>query len=1075
MSHASELAERHLSELRSIAGTLPELFVEAAGALEERLGEAGLREWARIGLGLARLSPRSQGVAIAFFEASPAVGPLDVPALTRWAEIAADLAARAPQAASAFLEATPAALAHLELEELEVWAGQGRRLCRGGWKSAKLAARFFRFGPRLLESLPLPALDRLVDIVARLAQRSDELASLCLRDSASLLARLARKDREPFLAFAQALCSKAWADASRCFERGPDLLEPVQPEQRSGLLDLAAAAAQQAGPEGFSLFVAAAQALGGLDPQDQAEVLEAARSLPPHGARAAIESVASAPEVRRRLGSAQARRWFQAGLELLTQGQAVERAESYFRIESVLAEEMLAEFAQRAELASIGGILRLYAKAISGAPILLEPTDALVSRKLGWAAQAAATTDGISIFLPREIDLLDDQEANFQVYKVHTTHQAGRLEFGSFGYRFGVDGKHLPSTAKERERQKLEAGDAVPGALHDRSDAVEASRPPALIPMQRFFDLFDDRRLASELFALVEDTRIDAYVSREYPGVRRWLRRVQELEAERRPDVRRMALRKAFVENLLRASLGRPDAIRWPRGLAARLERSIATLRLVERPGASVQDAAEVAAALYDLAIAIPNLLPQRARADWSELDEDALSKPPEPGGAGPRADEDWPEGEEVPYESPDPPAYRGDLKPELVQLLEDRAGQEGAEPGGTALSREQILELLENSAEIELAGDPDGEPRDLEAMLARIENEAAERANDDDEDGEAEAGDEGILWFRYDEWDYRANDYQPGWCRVGERTGALGESDFYEETLSRYHGLVIETRRQFERMRPEWLRRIKRLEDGHEIDLDQAIEFHADKMAGAGPLARFYTRRNKTQRDVAVAFLLDMSGSTSEEIAPPSRAFERTGPAPRAGGPGPRQPAAGSAAGGKRIIDVERESTVLVVEALEAIGDAYGIFGFSGRGRENVEFYVIKDLDEPFDDSVRRRIDKIEPNQSTRMGPAIRHAVSKLNDHDAKVKILILVSDGRPQDDDYGRPRREKEYAIHDTKQALLEAKQQRITPFLITVDSAGRDYLRHICDDMGYEVVADIESLPRRLPKLYAHLAAG
>ena len=89
-------------------------------------------------------------------------------------------------------------------------------------------------------------------------------------------------------------------------------------------------------------------------------------------------------------------------------------------------------------------------------------------------------------------------------------------------------------------------------------------------------------------------------------------------------------------------------------------------------------------------------------------------------------------------------------------------------------------------------------------------------------------------------------------------------------------------------------------------------------------------------------------------------------------------------------------------------------------------------------------------------------------------MKILILVSDGRPQDEEYGRDRGEKEYAVHDTKRALLEAKRQRITPFLITVDSAGHDYLRHLCDDMGYELVADIESLPRRLPKLYRHLAA-
>jgi len=108
-------------------------------------------------------------------------------------------------------------------------------------------------------------------------------------------------------------------------------------------------------------------------------------------------------------------------------------------------------------------------------------------------------------------------------------------------------------------------------------------------------------------------------------------------------------------------------------------------------------------------------------------------------------------------------------------------------------------------------------------------------------------------------------------------------------------------------------------------------------------------------------------------------------------------------------------------------------------------------------------------------MGPAIRHTIAKLDDHDARVKILILVSDGRPQDEEYGPVRGEKEYAIHDTKRALLEARRRRITPFLITVDSAGRDYLRHICDDVGYEVVADIESLPSRLPKLYRHLAAG
>ncbi|MCY3569378.1 MAG: VWA domain-containing protein, partial [Chloroflexi bacterium] len=174
----------------------------------------------------------------------------------------------------------------------------------------------------------------------------------------------------------------------------------------------------------------------------------------------------------------------------------------------------------------------------------------------------------------------------------------------------------------------------------------------------------------------------------------------------------------------------------------------------------------------------------------------------------------------------------------------------------------------------------------------------------------------------------------------------------------------------------------------------------------------------------------------------------------------------------GKRIIDLEKEATVLLIEALETIGDKYGVYGFSGYGRDNVEFFVYKDMDEPFGDRIKERIDKIAPVRSTRMGPAIRHCIWKLQNTDAKVKILMLLSDGRPQDHGYGRDRTEKEYAIHDTKMALTEARREGMVPFALTVDRAGHDYLKQMCQDMAYEVVADIESLPRRLPALYRRL---
>ncbi|MDP6607022.1 MAG: VWA domain-containing protein, partial [Dehalococcoidia bacterium] len=447
--------------------------------------------------------------------------------------------------------------------------------------------------------------------------------------------------------------------------------------------------------------------------------------------------------------------------------------------------------------------------------------------------------------------------------------------------------------------------------------------------------------------------------------------------------------------------------------------------------------------------------------------------------------------GEEVAFETPPQPEFRGDFKPELAQLLMKLRLQQGESDGTLSpITQEQLQEMLEKSVEITISEWAEGDlASSLGLFLSDLDKDMATPAGQ----GEGEKGDRPgggeeaepeedlpieIEWSYYDEWDFRAADYRPRWCRVGERPAEEGELDYYEETLRKYHGLVMETRRQFELLRPETFRKIKRLEDGDEIDLDRALEFIVDKRAGVGPLAQIYWRRNKLERDVAVAFLLDMSASTDEEIEKqrpkyddkeddfdddPRKYFQWL--AQRRAKQAVEPP--------KRIIDLEKESSVLIVEALEAIGDSYGIYGFSGYGRENVEFYSIKALDEMFSDRVRKRIDKIEPIRSTRMGPAVRHTIDKLDEYDAKVKILILVSDGRPQDHGYGRDRTEKEYAVHDTRQALLEAKRKGITPFLITVDKEGHDYLGEMCQDIGYEVVSDIESLPRRLPSLYRALA--
>ena len=1096
MTPLTDLIARHGPAFAAYGPSLLDDFSASAHALSGRLSDEQLAEWADTGAALATRSLRSWEAATEYLRTSSLlVGLLPFDAVMHWAEVGGRLTETSPLVAAAFLRSTPAVLPQLPLDpaqdlgimgehiagriparaDLERWARLGERLHRGNWKSIALCQLFFEASPQLLESLTLHALGELVEVVDLLSDRSYQLATTCLETAGELFAALPAPDRAPFLRFARAVTRASWADTRLYFERGPELIGHIESDQREPFLDLAARAVLASGRQGFPQFIEAAQSLGLIPTAEHETLLTLAGRLMQGSPLAAMAFLRTAPQVLTRLTAEQLDHWVEPGARLLFEEANAEGAEAYFRLESVRAEQVLAALSARVELSSIGGLLRLYAKALTGAPIVIRPTEELVEKGIGWVAASMATTEGSTIYLPPFVGSFPEQRSNFQCYKVFTTHQTGRLEFGAFGFRFGEPGVHTQPSIAAREAQ-----------LPPRE------RPP-LTEMERYYDSFPLRALITSLFTVVEDTRIDAYVAREYGGIRAWLRRVQAFEAERRPDIRTLALREAFVENLLRASLQRRELMRWPRDLMGYLRDGIAALVVVEQPHATVQDSAEVATALYDLVLAIP--LPAQAYGDgdWSEVGEEMLqvlpAMPTGPGGEGP-----LPHSEEDPeFQSPPQPDFRGDFKPELVQLLmrlkqQEQPGEASASP----LSREQLMELLQKSSEISIAEMAEGEfAMSMGMFLSNLEKEAgtppaskkAEK-NDGDPD-DAGAGPDGeqelpveITWSYYDEWDFRAADYRPRWCRVGERPAEEGELDYYQDTLKRHHALVTDTRRQFELMRPESFRRIKRLEDGEDIDLDRAIEFIVDKRAGVGPLAQVYWRRNKLERDVAVAFLLDMSASTDEEIekqrtkyddedefdGDPRQYFQWLA----------RRRALRAAEPPKRIVDLEKESVVLIVEALEAIGDTYGIYGFSGYGRDNVEFHVIKDLNEQFGDRVRRRIDKIQPIRSTRMGPAVRHTIAKLDAVDAKAKLLILVSDGRPQDHGYGRDRTEKEYAVHDTHEALLEAKRKGITPFLLTVDKEGHDYLGQLCDDVGYEIVDDIEQLPKRLTSLYRVLAA-
>ncbi|HVF28116.1 MAG TPA: VWA domain-containing protein, partial [Pyrinomonadaceae bacterium] len=162
------------------------------------------------------------------------------------------------------------------------------------------------------------------------------------------------------------------------------------------------------------------------------------------------------------------------------------------------------------------------------------------------------------------------------------------------------------------------------------------------------------------------------------------------------------------------------------------------------------------------------------------------------------------------------------------------------------------------------------------------------------------------------------------------------------------------------------------------------------------------------------------------------------------------------------------KEGIVLMSEALEAVGDPYAVYGFTSEGRRNVRFYVIKDFDEHYSEETERRIGGINYQHNTRLGAAVRHAAAKLQRQEARTRLLIVLSDGRPYDHDYGDAR----YAREDTREALRQARLDGITPFCITIDRDSEIELKDLYGEVGYTIIDDVLSLPERMPAIYRRL---
>ena len=292
-----------------------------------------------------------------------------------------------------------------------------------------------------------------------------------------------------------------------------------------------------------------------------------------------------------------------------------------------------------------------------------------------------------------------------------------------------------------------------------------------------------------------------------------------------------------------------------------------------------------------------------------------------------------------------------------------------------------------------------------------------------------------------YPEWDYREQRLKRNWAWVQEKK--LAESNLGEaRRLEQEYALALKKLKQaLQSQKPTRLAPQRRQFEGEDIDLEATITYVIEREAGMSPEATVYRRRELNQREISVILLADLSTSIMQ-LLPEGRG---------------------------RLVDRVRAGILLFAESLEMVGDSYAIAGFCSKYRDNVAYYKIKDFDQPWSADVKAQVGGLSGRLATRMGAAIRHATACFSGVSSRRRLLLLVSDGRPEDYDDGGDRR---YLHEDTRMAVKEAVARGVHPFCITVDTLANEYLPQIFGRGHYLVLDHINSLPRRLPEIYLKL---
>jgi nitric oxide reductase NorD protein len=294
---------------------------------------------------------------------------------------------------------------------------------------------------------------------------------------------------------------------------------------------------------------------------------------------------------------------------------------------------------------------------------------------------------------------------------------------------------------------------------------------------------------------------------------------------------------------------------------------------------------------------------------------------------------------------------------------------------------------------------------------------------------------------LHYPEWDCRRGAYRLPGAAVHLRPAPLGDRHWAGQVMASRRGLLDQVRRQFERLRPR-RRTLGRQPDGDEVDVDAYVDAFSALHAGGALEQRLYRCVRPARRELAIALLVDVSGSTDAWVS-----------------------------GNLRIIDVEKEALIVVCQALDALGDPYSVQAFSGQGPAAVSVWTLKEFGQGNGTAVQQRIAALGPERYTRAGAALRHAAAQLAARREQHRLLLLLSDGKPNDmDEY-----EGRYGVEDMRRAVVEATLHGLHCFCLTVDRHAPSYLPHIFGQGRYAVLRHPAHLPTVLIDLLRQLLRG